>query len=149
MTELIHKITQTCSQVKDKLKEKQQDSLPTQLSNPHGTTAATKTNQQDDTNGKPMVENGPYEKPEDVDRREVQSKQNNQHIIPPSVNFISHLEQASLLKNQLEVLNEITNQFHELMRLDKIKQKIVQIQKDQGKDGDKKVESRSEPHEHN
>ncbi len=67
------------------------------------------------------------------------SKQSNQHIIPPSVNFISHLEQASLLKNQLEVLNEITNQFHELMRLDKIKQKIVQIQKHQGKDVVKKT----------
>lgn len=57
------------------------------------------------------------------------------------MNFISHLEQASLLKNQLEVLNEITNQFHELMRLDKIKQKIVQIQKDQGKDIGKKIDS--------
>lgn len=44
------------------------------------------------------------------------------------MNFISHLEQASLLKNQLEVLNEITNQFHELMRLDKIKKKIEQGQ---------------------
>jgi hypothetical protein len=61
------------------------------------------------------------------------------------VNFISHLEQASLLKNQLEVLNEITNQFHELMRLDKIKQKIVQIQKDQGKDTVKRLPHSDSP----
>lgn len=93
------------------------------------------TTQQDDTR---MIENGPCEKPQDAGR----PKQNGQHIIPPSVNFISHLEQASLLKNQLEVLNEITNQFHELMRLDKIKQKIVQIQKDQGKP-DKKTNADS------
>ena len=105
-----------------------------------GGNAPAQSNQQEDTTGKHLMEHGPEEKPYDVDRRAV-AKQNNQHIIPPSVNFISHLEQASLLKNQLEVLNEITNQFHELMRLDKIKQKIVQIQKDQGKDAVKKIDA--------
>jgi len=127
MTELIQKLTQTYSQVKEKLNKKHQEQAQNNagtqatLNQTGGGTAPAQSNQHDELTGKQLMENGPFEKPHcEVDRRGA-PKQSNQHMIPPSVNFISHLEQASLLKNQLEVLNEITNQFHELMRLDKIK----------------------------
>lgn len=38
--------------------------------------------------------------------------------------FENHLEQADILKNQLEMLNEITNQFHELMRLSEARKQM-------------------------
>lgn len=69
MTELIQIISQTCSQVKDKLKEKHYQSVQntgcggTQATlNPvGGGNAPAQSNQQEETTGKHLMEHGPYE----------------------------------------------------------------------------------------